>query len=342
MVNWGVAVPIIVAIIGVIGTSIIAPLLTFYPQLNNKPSLEIAMHSNDGKTVIDLNNFGTIPATNITLMLTPNEANRTIHFITNQFSTEDVRLLLPTLTLLNINEPVLVNQPFVKLYIEKLVNGYGSLIELDVNETHRASTNFAAYATYDQGSVKTIEGDPSTRSSFSSNLLPWWFYLIIALVAIFYIVVAAYVLILLYKRKKAKFISKITDQMLKVRRELKRNSYYDQTFPFTLPRKQGIADILADCFLFADIFNSDTQEMVWGEFAYCFFGFKVSKRRAINAVNDYIRIDDFYSELGIRDEYIRNTYEGMPDKIAVLKKQNKKCLALVETALDGIDWSKYK
>lgn len=69
---------------------------------------------------------------------------------------------------------------------------------------------------------------------------------------------------------------------------------------------------------------------------------KKIQRRVISDVKDYIRIDDFYSELGTRDEYIRNTYDGLPEQITVLKKQNKKCLALVETALDSLDWSKYK
>jgi hypothetical protein len=32
---------------------------------------------------------------------------------------------------------------------------------------------------------------------------------------------------------------------------------------------------------------------------------KKIQRRVISDVKDYIRIDDFYSELGTRDEYIR-------------------------------------
>jgi hypothetical protein len=67
-----------------------------------------------------------------------------------------------------------------------------------------------------------------------------------------------------------------------------------------------------------------------------------NKRRIISSINDYIRIDDFYSKLAERNSYIQNTMENnhLIDNIALLKL-NKKCLELAENVLEKIDWSVY-
>jgi hypothetical protein len=67
------------------------------------------------------------------------------------------------------------------------------------------------------------------------------------------------------------------------------------------------------------------------------------KRRLINDIKDYIRVDDFYSKLIERDSYIRDKRNNTQDiDDIVLMKLNKKCLDLAEDALEKIDWSKYK
>ena len=66
-------------------------------------------------------------------------------------------------------------------------------------------------------------------------------------------------------------------------------------------------------------------------------------RAIITSINDYMRIDDFYSKLAERNSYIENTTRNnrLIDNI-ILFKLNKKCLDLAEEALTKIDWSTYK
>src|SRR5262249_36536356 len=101
MVNWGaIIVPIIVAIISV---SPVAPLIN---QLFIKPNLNIAIPNEleNGKQIIELSNNGTVPATNLSLVLTAN--NKIINSITNLLSTINVNLVSPgPPSLLEINHP---------------------------------------------------------------------------------------------------------------------------------------------------------------------------------------------------------------------------------------------
>jgi hypothetical protein len=62
------------------------------------------------------------------------------------------------------------------------------------------------------------------------------------------------------------------------------------------------------------------------------------KSEVINEMNDYVRIDDFYSNLAERSSYI---IKGKIDNTKLMKL-NEKCLELAEDALEIIDWSKYK
>ena len=90
MVNWGGAVPIVVAIIGISGV-VINPFST--PLINriyNTPNIDIDISSEleNGKQIIILSNIGAMPATNLSLTLTANY--KTIDNITNLFSTVDL------------------------------------------------------------------------------------------------------------------------------------------------------------------------------------------------------------------------------------------------------------
>lgn len=62
------------------------------------------------------------------------------------------------------------------------------------------------------------------------------------------------------------------------------------------------------------------------------------KTEIIYEINDYLRVDDFYSKLAERNSYIKSA--SIDD--TALVKLNKECLDLAEYALKLIDWSKYK
>lgn len=112
---------------------------------------------------------------------------------------------------------------------------------------------------------------------------------------------------------------------------------YDLTFPFTL--SWGVIPSYKRILMLAYV-RDYTTELWRKKIAFLFYLLvPVSTRRIITDIKDYIRIDDFYSTLAERDNYIR--YNQLTDDI-LLVKRNKKCLELAVTVLKKIDWIKYK
>ena len=66
---------------------------------------------------------------------------------------------------------------------------------------------------------------------------------------------------------------------------------------------------------------------------------RINKHKVIREINDYIRVDDFYTKLAKRNSEIKKnpTIENFE-----LKQLNWQCLDLAENALTKIDWSKYR
>jgi hypothetical protein len=244
MVNWGVAVPIIVAIIGIIGTSILVPFFNniFSPQSVNKPQLHIGISPGPSAraTELSLMNSGAAPATNLSIMVTAN--NTVINNIVNLLSTANVTLVNPRPhVLLEINHPVPIpNQSFLELHIKRFAGGEASLVSLAINGGVAKGNgeevtpgNVTAYVNYDQGSIiatEAIEGVSSTGLEASTIYL---LVLILALGLFGEIVVLAYIMKVLYRGLKRRFVSNIIEQMTEVRTKLKQNLTYNSVFPFT-------------------------------------------------------------------------------------------------------------
>ena len=87
MVNWGTVTPIVVAIIGISGFVLPAFSSVFINQIYNKPAINIDIDTKSEKGIqkINITNSGTIPATNLSLIITTN--NHIINNITNLVST---------------------------------------------------------------------------------------------------------------------------------------------------------------------------------------------------------------------------------------------------------------
>lgn len=79
-----------------------------------------------------------------------------------------------------------------------------------------------------------------------------------------------------------------------------------------------------------DLANKDIFSEVW-------FVMSDKQRNAINNINDYLLVDDFYSELRKRNSYIR---DSAIDE-SKLSELNKTCLLAAEKALKDIGWNKY-
>jgi hypothetical protein len=104
--------------------------------------------------------------------------------------------------------------------------------------------------------------------------------------------------------------------------------------------EKGLRQNLSDKQLFCSTgWTNLSPPKLW--FDKNFFAPVWDKRRMISSVNDYTRVDDFYSKLVERNLYLMNVIANQPiDDIALLKL-NKKCLELAEDVLEKIDWSRY-
>jgi hypothetical protein len=321
-----VVVPIIVAIIGIVGT--IAPI-----YINNKgpttPQLEIvstpltyldaASINPSGNYGIFIRNFGNAPATNLSLFLNacgffgirscPSE----IHNITSGYST--VNMIVPQFNNASLERgvPLTVNGSLVKIQIARLVQGAGSVINLmsSVNDSRYPLT---VYAVYDQGSTT----GSTFKRTFIDSLYPLidWYSVYVGPLFLFYIIFYAIFFALLYRyirRRKAskKFITGLTDNIMEVRRTLRD----DHTNRVKLPD-------------------------AWSE-----SNMSVSRRhRAIKEVTDYLLLDDFYSTLGRRNNYLKDLDKERSDlaRANTLSKHNEAVLAAAENALNKVDWNKYR
>lgn len=325
MTNWGAAIPIIVAIIGISGVivpSLSTPLIN---QIYNKPSLKIDIISeskNKTATTVNLTNTGTMPATNLSLILTAN--NKIINDITNLLSTVNVTLANPgSHSLLKINGPMAhPKSSFVELHVKKFVNGDGSVIKLAVGAKDAIDKNYTAYATYDQGSTKRTGAEIwwSDLSAFA-NPISSLIYLIVAEV-----IVVAYIWIRLHKRRKKRFFVGITQEMMDVRKALRETFSNKKIFSDKYWTTKRLPS-----------YKYWTTRLLLPTYASALLPI-TDKRRVVSDITDYMRIDDFYSKLAERNSSINN---NQIDDIALVKL-NKKCLELVEDALEKIDWSKYK
>jgi hypothetical protein len=341
VVNWGSAVPIIVAIIGVSGIAIPAISATF-----NKPSINIDVTRDIyGPTtnesfvthlppqLINLSNNGSAPATNLSLFLIASNASYPIRTITNLLSTVNLTVAIPgNHSLLKVNDTRQINPPtgFIELHVKKFVNGGGSTIRLavccsglDRHESYHNQYYFdshlvdTVYTTYDQGSTKLYQYPPPL---ITLPFAIWYFPFIVEtsvgfrptsisslyLGAVFFYLAQSIVIVYLFyyfftrmrKQIRKKILKQIVQEMMGIRRLIKNDPLSRKPFHDT---------------------RTDNSHTAFD-------------------IDDYLRVDDFYSKLAERNSYINS---GNTDDIA-LKKLNNECLDLAEVGLKIIDWGKYK
>ena len=176
MAGSSVLVPIIVAVIGVVGAVIPAIYVNSF-QSQADPEVTISASSfslkfapNVRQFLIDIANAGNAPATNLSLLLRPAGANPEIFSITNFFSTTDLILPKYNNTILEPGSSKIINDPFLEIEIPKLVHGEGSAVRLSTSVNNSGYLDFLVYAVYDQdsdsiylqnGSFSSISTEPS-------------------------------------------------------------------------------------------------------------------------------------------------------------------------------------
>lgn len=329
-------IPIIVAVIGIVGT--LAPVY-INSSVSTNPKIIIQSENIDDKTKSTrILNIGNAPATNVSVfisscgfefqrfeMAVPCQLE--IHNITNGYSTADV--ILPQFNNANLEPGVskTVNRSLVEIQVAKLVQGFGSNILFTVSfnnsyiEMSRIgfNRNYVVTAVYDQGSESTtFEGTSVEQlSTFSDYMYPLisWFQDYVAPLISFYVIFYAIFFFLLYryiKRRKAlkKFITGLVDNIMEVRGVLRNN--------------RTNMDILSEPWF------KKPADM---------------KRRAIKKLTDYLIIDDFYSELRKRNLYLsknKDNEESGISKRDTISKLNVALLTSAENTLNKVDWDKYR
>jgi hypothetical protein len=177
---------------------------------------------------------------------------------------------------------VKINHSIVELHVRKIVNGDGSIIMLLFDARNTPYFAYTVHATYDQGSMKAGLGAG----------LPIYFYLYLLTVSIAESVVLIYLFLVMNKRSKRKFFSRLTQEIMDVRKELKANLSSVYIPPVYIERGRWQRPVRRDRVWQRRKFGI----RVWGD-----------KRGLIHDIKDYILVDDFYSNLFLISEITQTT-----------------------------------
>jgi hypothetical protein len=204
------AIPIMVAVIGVIGT--LTPVLVNYisTQSSDKPMVDIQFSRMDRGMEITLGNKGFAPATDVTLMVyAPKKIADNSSYILNTVQVD----------------PIEISNTRLEAHIPKLVHGSGSVVKIAVYLSESPDSNtFDAYVTYEEGSHSEAYAFTTDDTDFLSQLFGRFDILTFSI--IFYSIFIPLFFILLYrisrKRQGKKFISKVMENITEIRRELRK------------------------------------------------------------------------------------------------------------------------
>lgn len=317
MVNWGTVTPIVVAIIG-----IVLPVLSavFINQIYSKPTINIdlGMKLENGKQIINITNSGTIPATNLSLIITAN--NHIINNITSLLSTTSIFLVSPgPPSLLETNNLTKINDTSLELGVKKFTNGAGSIIKLAIGSKDTVFKDYVVYAAYDQGSSKS--GKQGTDISSNPAFI---FFLAVEASAGFYMFTRW-----AKRDTRRRILQKIIKEIMQVRKLLRREPLIRD---ITLVERSKFERLSSYWELpdrtWKKYFEYDSEDKN-----------ETYMRKIFREVNDYRRIDDFYSKLA--DRYLEMKPNPAIDDFR-LAELNRQCLKLAENALEKVDWNKYR
>jgi hypothetical protein len=208
-------IPIVVALIGVIGAVTPVLVTSFSSQSLNKPNVDInIIKSVDGWVELTLTNNGFAPATNLTLIVDAsgeiaNSSDYTLNTVqVSQIKIDDRRL---------------------EAHIPKLLQGSGSIVKLNISLSENSNNPYyVVYVTYDQGSNMKKYPATSTEALVEFSTTYGAFYIIFS---VFY-----FPLILFYsyrrrrKRRRNLLISKVIEDIIEIRRVLRDNNTSTKVF----------------------------------------------------------------------------------------------------------------
>ncbi len=330
MAGSSVLIPIVVAVIGVVGTVVPA---IYVNSLQTRPNAEVTLsgranyYTNFSGFSIMIANEGNAPATNLTLIFSDVASARhaSIFYV---YGTTDVQYgsnILEPGSLQTITTP---SSGPLELFIPKLIHGSGSFVALALNiDAGYAVNPLRVNAVYDQGSNELLvyQGEdlytskPSlnftrTEEQFREQAQTYLSTLFSPGLVLYYIVFFTAIGSLMYlhirrSRTMRRFLSKVVKNFVEIR------------------------GILRD-----DPSNKEIFSEVWFEMAE-------KKRQDNHHIGDYLLIDDFYSILKRRNQLLskgKGKEESDHERAITLAKLNEALLAAAENVLNKIDWNKYR
>jgi hypothetical protein len=309
----------------VIASSIVAAAFnSFYSDFYKVPTICIKISSQG--TSVNVTNIGRTAAKHFVLTVS------SPYTIISQsiFATENITSIKKNTTQLAVNLP-------------RFSNGEGSQIRVDLvvmNPNPTTSSSFYSFATYDEGSTSYSTSNPKDCPDVLTSFLLSSFSLPIFLAIGGLIAYFPLVFYLMRRQDRRFFVSEIIREVLEVRKALENNT--QEKLIFFILRSFNISLRLR--FILLAAFNWIIMSYVLKIFIlerkgddYYLWDLKTyyAKAGIIINVNDYVIIDDFYTNLKERNSYIDNNQ-------GVLVKQNEDCLRLAKKVLEEIDWNKYK
>ena len=341
MANWGVITPILVPVIGILAA--ISPFLVtnFYNQFYGTPNVNLEIipnvENNSSRTRFHISNLGAVPATNLSFLLySPNK----IIDLSNVFYTTDLILTSPNVAkvdnqtslngtrvdtyqqirgqVINNTDKVKIDDEYLELEAGKLVHGDGSQIIIETTLDQNLSKYYNASVVYTEGSTGGEERVqiPSSASTQDKLLFWWQTNPILAPLYVGSIITAVIVYYLFFARKRlrVRFVSNVTREMIDVRCNLKNSPRSRDPYPIKWWWR--------------------TRSVSGGKWNW----FLRRRKRFIEHINDYVKVDDFYNKLNERNSKFEKEKDMSDQNV---EKLNIECLELLEMALLMIDWKKY-
>ena len=352
MAGSSVLVPIIVAVIGVVGA--LTPVI-YVNNLQTRPDPDVGLNvlstyptreplnnKTSGFQIYVTNEKGNAPATNLSLILNPTPhlgATAELLNITNTFSTTDVVLPQYDNTTLEPGSNKTINKSPLVIRIPKLIHGAGSIVSFFtvVNNTipdspslNNSLERLRVNAVYDQGSDALVIDEKHFRI-FATNLEP---YPNLTKEANEFVQMAEFTVSSLFSPGLVQYYIIFFTTFgsiiyLYIRRRKTVRRFHSKVVNNIVEIRRALQE---------DPNNRNIFSEVWSEMPE-------KKRQDNHHLGDYLLIDDFYSKLKGRNLYLSkgiDKEESDLSKTNTLSRLNEALLASAENVLDKVDWNKYR
>ena len=322
-------VPIIVALIGVLGT--IAPYLidkTLSTNLND-PLLNFKTEIGDYSLIINLTNYGKQPATNMNLFMDVSPFN--ISNITNIFSTTDIYY---NKSLFDTGEIVQIDNTITKLNIPNFIQGEGTFISLKIffqEYIYNTNLKLSLRSVFDQGSVRTDvnsinQPNTSILATISNQIFTFALYVLYIVLLYFGLTIVSLFYFRTILKRKIHFKA-LFDRLLRIRRLLQFDIQTIENFQNLFDKSKSFSKLKL-----INLKNYlDGKEGVTLTLDY-FRKFEIK---------DFILLDEFNTLLEKRNKLLESNDELKVDK-GELKQINEKLLSSLNEILIKVNWKKYQ